>query len=106
MVYYNNMQKAKLIFRSKQINRFFITELVIWELPSATTDRPHGIKYRLYCGDKKGNCIVRYDNESGKGDHKHLGNEEIPYKFVNIDRLMEDFFSDVGNLTIEEEENE
>lgn len=23
-----------------------------------------------------GNCVLRYDNEAGKGDHKHIGDDE------------------------------
>ena len=45
-----------------------IVEAVIWQLADPTADRPHGLKYRLYCG-RGGECIVRYDNETGKGDH-------------------------------------
>ncbi|MGH8524670.1 MAG: toxin-antitoxin system TumE family protein, partial [Gammaproteobacteria bacterium] len=30
------------------------------------------LKYRLYCG-RGGRCLVRYDNETGKGDHRHYG---------------------------------
>ena len=41
--------------------------MVIWELPAATVERPHALKYRLYCGEA-GRCIVRYDNEAGKGE--------------------------------------
>jgi hypothetical protein len=80
--------------------------MVIWELPNKTPDRPHGIKYRLYHGDKTGHCIVRYDNESGKGDHKHINNKEVFYKFISVEQLMKDFISDVIRLTDGEEKNE
>jgi len=88
--------KAKLIFKEKNLlEDGYIMELVLWELPAKTKDRPHGYKYRLYYGDNEGNCLVRYDNESGKGDHKHMGKKEIPYKFVDRDTLVEDFYHDV-----------
>lgn len=90
---------AKLIYRNKVITENYITEFVIWELPNKTADRPHGIKYRLYHGDKKGRCIVRYDNESGKADHKHIGDEEILYQFVTVEQLMKDFIFDITRLT-------
>jgi hypothetical protein len=88
--------KAKLIFREKNLlEDGCIVELVLWELPQKTKDRPHGYKYRLYFGDSEGNCLVRYDNESGKGDHKHLGKKEISYEFVDRNKLIADFYHDV-----------
>jgi len=76
-------------------------ELVLWQLPKKTKERPHGIKYRLYYGDKKGNCLVRYDNEGGKGDHKHIRNKEYKYQFVDKDMLLEDFLNDVNRFRFE-----
>jgi uncharacterized protein YwbE len=98
--------KAKLIYKTKVDTDDHITEMVIWELPNKTSDRPHGIKYRLFHGDKKGRCIVRYDNESGKGDHKHIGDKEILYHFETVEQLMEDFIFDATHLTDKEEEDE
>ena|SRR3990167_10164540 len=88
--------RAKLLFREKNLlEDGHIVELVLWELPEKTKDRPHGYKYRLYFGDSEGNCLVRYDNENGKGDHKHIGKKEIVYEFVDQDKLIEDFYHDV-----------
>jgi hypothetical protein len=88
--------KAKLVFKEKRIlEDGYILELVLWELPQKTKDRPHGYKYRLYFGDCEGNCFVRYDNESGNGDHKHIGEQEIAYEFVDRDKLIKDFYKDV-----------
>ena len=44
-----------------------------------------------------GQCRVRYDNERGKGDHRHFNEVEAPYIFVSIDRLLDDFQHDVEN---------
>jgi hypothetical protein len=69
-------------------------EMVIWQLPFATRERPHALKYRLYCGEA-GECIVRYDNEAGKGDHRHFGEAgEMAYQFESVDRLLQDFRED------------
>jgi hypothetical protein len=88
--------KARLLIKEKSIlEGGYILELVLWQLPEKSNDRPHGYKYRLYFGDSTGNCLVRYDNESGKGDHKHLGDNEIAYKFVDRNKLIEDFYRDV-----------
>jgi len=74
-----------------------IVEMVLWQLPDNTGDRPHGLKYRFYCG-RRGQCIVRYDNESGKGDHVHYGETEQPYVFESPEKLMMDFLNDVARL--------
>ena len=42
-----------------------------------------------------GKCLVRYDNERCKGDHRNRMGREEPYKFVSISRLRKDFESDV-----------
>lgn len=92
------MPKAKLVAQDRiEFADGFMAEFVVWELPSKTSDRPHGYKYRLYYGDDKGACLVRYDNETGKGDHKHIGDKELPYTFVDIDTLFSDFEQDINN---------
>ena len=68
--------------------------MTIWQLPRASAERPHGLKYRLYFG-RDGKRIVGYDNERGKGDHKHLGEVEIRYRFVSVAQLLTDFLADV-----------
>lgn len=71
-----------------------IVEVVIWELPEPLTPCLHRFKYRLYFGGA-GTCRVRYDNERGKGDHRHIGDQEYDYVFTSIGQLLEDFRSDV-----------
>jgi hypothetical protein len=76
-----------------------IVEMVIWRLPKADQERPHALKYRLYYG-KGGKCLVRYDNEKGKGDHRHVldahGNaREETYTFVSVKQLLADFKADI-----------
>jgi Family of unknown function (DUF6516) len=74
-----------------------VVERVVYELPHRSQKRPHGLKYRLYCG-KDGRCIVRYDNEGGKGDHVHYGSKEQDYRFVSLEQLLVDFDRDVKRL--------
>jgi hypothetical protein len=45
-----------------------------------------------------GLCLVRYDNERGKGDHGNVGDLETPYAFTTLERLIEDFIADVMRL--------
>ena len=50
-------------------------ELVLWRLPKPAKGSSHNFKYRLayvVCGA----CVLRYDNEAGKGDHRHFGGKE------------------------------
>lgn len=54
----------------------------------------HSYKYRLaLVVDEE--CVLRYDNEAGKGDHKHIGGRETPYAFSTVDHLLADFVQDV-----------
>lgn len=91
--------KATLIYSRKEIRPDgTIIQAVIWQLPATSAERPHGLKYRLYCG-QRGECLVRYDNEAGKGDHRHYGDHEESYQFASFDQLLDDFYADVARLT-------
>ncbi len=69
-------------------------QIIIWRVPQPVPPSEHGFKYRLvYVVD--GARVVGYDNERGKGDHKHLGEEEMPYAFVDVPILLRDFWNDV-----------
>ena len=89
--------KARQLFRYKDRQGGVIVEMVIWKLTAATEERPHALKYRLFCG-RPGACVVRYDNEGGKGDHRHYGDLEEPYRFETLERLLEDFRRDCVRL--------
>lgn len=71
-----------------------IVEIVVWQLNEPLAPCRHPYKYRLYYGSS-GACRVRYDNERGKGDHRHLGDEEASYEFTTLERLLDDFEADV-----------
>jgi len=89
---------ARKLFHKKQPYRGGIVEMVIWALPEADPERPHGLKYRLvYVRD--GERLVGYDNERGKGDHRHVGAREEPYRFISVDRLVADFLADVKGMS-------
>ena len=63
-------------------------------LPGST----HPYKYRLYYGQADGSCLVRYDNERGKGDHRHVGDTEETYSFSTLLKLIEDFEADIERM--------
>jgi Family of unknown function (DUF6516) len=71
-----------------------IVKMTIWRLPAASAERPHGLKYSLYYG-KGGQRIEGYNNEAGKGDHRHLGLREEQYTFTTVEALIADFLADV-----------
>ena len=71
-----------------------IVQIRIWRLDRVTTERPHGLKYSLFYG-RPGIRIVGYDNERGKGDHRHYRDREESYAFTSFERLLADFWSDV-----------
>ena len=89
------MSKAKLLFKQKL---FFpdgaIAQTVIWQLPSLTDERRHGLKYSLYYG-RAGERIIGYDNERGKCDHRHYRDREEVYLFSTVEQLINDFSDDV-----------
>ena len=92
----NYHMAARLIYHEKYIyTDGAIREMVLWQLPDKSVDNPHGLKYRLYYGLADGTCVVRYDNETGKGDHKHIGNSEELYTFKKVEILIADFLEDI-----------
>ncbi|MDH3827691.1 MAG: DUF6516 family protein, partial [Desulfobacterales bacterium] len=87
---------ARLLYREKYIySDGAIREMVLWQLPNKTLDRPHGLKYRLYYGLGDRTSLVRFDNESGKGDHKHVGSQEESYRFADVETLVADFLAEI-----------
>lgn len=69
-------------------------ELVLWRLPEPVRGSAHDYKYRLaYVVD--GVCVLRYDNEAGKGDHRHVGETEHAYAFTTPEQLIADFQRDI-----------
>ena len=42
--------------------------------------------------------MVGYDNETGKGDHRHFLGKEFLYKFENVEKLLSDFEDDIQSV--------
>lgn len=83
--------KAALVINEKITrNDGSIIQIVVWDLPVPLKGSHHRYKYRLYFG-KDGICLARFDNEQGKGDHKHIDGIESPYHFIDIKGLLRDF---------------
>ena len=89
------MSEAVLLLRRKRVyDDGAISEVVLWQLPGPVLGLLHPFKYRLFYGTP-GSRIVGYDNERGKGDHRHLDGVEEPYVFEGVDKLLDDFEADV-----------
>lgn len=87
--------KAELLLRERHVlGQDEFAELVVWKLSKPLPGSSHGFKYRL-AYVSAGSCVLRYDNESGKGDHRHRGRREMPYRFSTPESLIEDFWRDV-----------
>lgn len=87
--------KAEKQFHEKRVlGDGAIIEMVILRLPSPVLGSLHDYKYRLYFG-RAGIRIVGFDNERGKGDHKHIDGMETPYVFTTVDQLVADFLNEV-----------
>ena len=70
-------------------------ELVLWQLPKPLAGSAHRFKYRLAYVIREV-CVLRYDNEVGKGDHRHYDGRESAYTFSNPDNLIAAFQADIA----------
>lgn len=88
------MRAIRIDYRKLVRDDGSIIEIKVWRLPAATPERPHGLKYSLFYG-RRGERIVGYDNEAGKGDHRHVRGREYAYRFVSLEQLLRDFRADI-----------
>lgn len=86
---------AKLITKDK---KYFpdgsFMEIIIWLVKPNVRASHHEYKYRMAYIENNV-CVIRYDNEAGKGDHKHINSVEIATKFISISQLYDDFIADI-----------
>ena len=86
--------KAELLLKERHIlSETAFVEFVIWRLPRSLRGSRHRFKYRL-AYVVAGECVLRFDNEAGKGDHRHIGDAETSYAFVSPQRLLTDFWAE------------
>lgn len=85
-----NMKASLLLKQRIAFDEDSFAELVIWRLPRPAAGSSHGYKYRLafIVADV---CVLRFDNEAGKGDHMHTRHRELPYAFESAEKLVKDF---------------
>jgi hypothetical protein len=89
-----NMDAVLVHYEKAHFDGGLILETVIWQVPEPVGGSIHHYKYRFFFGTA-GRRLIGYDNERGKGDHRHHGDDEEPYVFISRERLLEDFFAEV-----------
>ena len=88
--------KAVLLVHTRVIySETAFAELVLWRVPRPIEGCTHQFKYSL-AYVIRGNCVLRYDNEARKGDHRHFDGEESSYYFTTPDQLIADFQRDIA----------
>lgn len=90
----SNMKAKSLLKERRSVTLSSFMEMVVWQVAQPVKGSLHGFKYSLaYVVDEV--CVLRYDNEAGKGDHKHLDKNEVPYEFTTATQLVNDFLLDI-----------
>jgi Family of unknown function (DUF6516) len=87
--------KALLLVRNRiAYGEARFADIVVWLVPQPLSGSEHSYKYRLAFVEH-GVCVLRYDNEAGKGDHRHTKSKESRYRFTTLDKLFADFERDI-----------
>lgn len=93
----SNMPAEPLLDERHVLSGSAFVELVVWRVPAPVRASQHEYRYRLALV-VDGECVLRYDNEAGKGDHRHVRDREHEYRFKNAEQLLIDFWSDVEEM--------
>jgi hypothetical protein len=93
----SNMPAELLLDERHILTESAFVELVVWRVPAPVRGSQHEFRYRLALV-VDGECALRYDNEAGKGDHRHVRGREQAYRFRNADQLLADFWKDVEEM--------
>jgi Family of unknown function (DUF6516) len=89
------MLRATLLLHRKRVyDDGTIVEIKLWRVPGPVRGSSHLFKYSLFFGGDV-ERLVGYDNEPGKGDHRHYGDVEEVYKFTTPEQLVANFLADV-----------
>ncbi|SDG33971.1 toxin-antitoxin system TumE family protein [Pelagibacterium luteolum] len=90
--------RAVLIEKSRTVvNDTTFVEIVLWHLPAPVPGSAHRFKYRMALVIE-GECVLRYDNERGKGDHRHVKGHEEPFEFTSLEALLDAFHADMERI--------
>jgi hypothetical protein len=84
------MKATRILRERTDLDERAFMEMAVWQVPEPVRGSLHTYKYRLVLV-VDGVCVIRFDNEAGKGDHVHFGQEERPYAFVSMEDTISDF---------------
>jgi hypothetical protein len=87
----------RILYRKRYYQDGTISELTLWLVPNPVRGSAHSFKYSLFYG-RPGTRLVGYDNEPGKGDHRHYEGREELYVFTTPEQLIRDFLADVRRV--------
>lgn len=93
----SNMPAELLLDERHILGESAFVELVVWRVPAPVRGSAHEYRYRLALV-VGGKCVLRYDNEASKGDHRHVGDDEQGYRFKSAEQLLTDFWTDVEEM--------
>ena len=93
----SNMPAEPLLDERHILGEAAFAEIVVWRVTVPVRGSAHEYRYRLALV-VDGECVLRYDNEAGKGDHRHVRDTEPEYRFKDAERLLADFWSDVEEM--------
>jgi hypothetical protein len=90
----------RLLLRERRVlSENVFVEMVVWRLSKPLSGSAHAFKYRLaFVVDEV--CVLRFDNEAGKGDHKHVREAEVTYEFTSLMQLLTDFWDEIDRWRI------
>ena len=90
--------KAELLIREKVVYPdSCLAEMIVWRVPNSVPPSRHRFKYS-FVYIVHGKRLLGYDNERGKGDHRHEGDSETPLLFVSVEALLDQFVNEVEAL--------
>ena len=93
----SNMPAEPLLDERHILGEAAFAEVVVWRVPVSVRGSAHEYRYRLALV-VDGKCVLRYDNEAGKGDHRHVHDQEREYRFKDAEQLLADFWNDVEEM--------
>jgi hypothetical protein len=86
----SNVKATELLRRKIIYSENSFAELVLWRVSKPLPGSSHSYKYRL-AYVVNGECVLRFDNEAGMGDHRHADGKEGHYSFSSPEKLIFDF---------------
>ena len=84
------MKAALLYWHKARLQGRYILEMEIYRVGRSVRYR-EGVKYGLVLADPRTGKRVLMDNHHPKGPHIHLNGRDIPYAYIDEERLIKDF---------------